>query len=455
MYVKPKGKHPSLWLPVTVTKSLTETLTIALHTDKIPAHEKHGEYKFKSSMCEIEPTEWHHVTERTPDGPNASAPTKRPYKPRDRDGKDTGGQTPDDAAGQPPSAAPDKPQTDGTEEKEDTQTQSFDAEADAAKDACAETGNPEEKKLDVRSDAPPKNEHEKHIPPQPPKYLFRAIRNDENEKSVQPRSPSGTATASDHVEQTKAGESPYISLTECPQVALYYAKRYTSARPRVVRVEADKLDTALLTPLTTHSLCKAAGLTALAVQLTAVDKEWLVKGAIPHDALANPYPDPVMSDTTPMEVVWPANHNDKNGFLENLPPGTKQRCDAWTTPNPTDHSDQHADAKPADPELTATPERPPQREQPGSSQKRSPGPPALIAEWQCTRCETTNPATNRTCENCDAIAALQPMGTLAARPATQPSQNNVDTDIAPSQTPKTDIAKDDLVHGTTAVPVAQ
>ena len=131
------------------------------------------------------------------------------------------------------------------------------------------------------------------------------------------------------MQQRRNRPSPYVSLTADPAVALYYALYRTPLRPRVMRVDTQALERERLIPLTGMNECAAAGLKAAAINLTAPDAEWLHRGALPPAAAARPFPDPVMTDLTPLKVVWPSRRTDKHAFQSQLPRGTRQRCLSW------------------------------------------------------------------------------------------------------------------------------
>eukprot|EP00660_Eupelagonema_oceanica_P019407 gene19407-biopygen14683 len=162
----------------------------------------------------------------------------------------------------------------------------------------------------------------------PPRWLFRALRPQEEwrEKGLRSKSPAACLCPDEHILRTEQG-TQYISMTEDPKVALWFALRWASTRPRVVRIRADALDEAALVDVRSAPAAEMAGLSPAACARTGGDREVLYAGAVPPEAVGQP--DPAMDDCSVLQVVWQRGRRRRD-FVSALPASTAARLeDMW------------------------------------------------------------------------------------------------------------------------------
>ncbi len=174
--------------------------------------------------------------------------------------------------------------------------------------------------------------------PGAPTILFRALREGEDPKGgLWPIAPQAQCTPEVHV-LGRTRETPYISLTANPEVALYYAAcRGGQLRQRVVRIDGRMLQKARMVDLQGEGACRAAGLGPEAMCLTANDEEILYRGRIPACAISAP--DPAMGRCETLRMCWgegssggarrTPNVQLKLAFRRLMPIVTRERLRRW------------------------------------------------------------------------------------------------------------------------------
>eukprot|EP00660_Eupelagonema_oceanica_P019287 gene19287-biopygen1903 len=116
-------------------------------------------------------------------------------------------------------------------------------------------------------------------------------------------------------------------MTADPKIALYFALRWASTRPRVVRIRADALDAAAIVDVRSADAAAAAGLSPTACARTGGDLEVLYAAAVPPEAVDQP--DPAMDDCSVLRVKWQRGRRRRD-FVNALPASTVARvADMW------------------------------------------------------------------------------------------------------------------------------
>eukprot|EP00660_Eupelagonema_oceanica_P019190 gene19190-biopygen18435 len=115
-----------------------------------------------------------------------------------------------------------------------------------------------------------------------PRWLFRALRPQEEWRAagLRPKDPAARLSPNEHILRTEKS-TQYVSMTEDPKVALWFALRWAATRPRVVRVRADALDPAALVDVRSAEAATAVGLSPAACARTGGDREVLYAGGVP------------------------------------------------------------------------------------------------------------------------------------------------------------------------------